>query len=219
MSIEIRKIVTTIEEVRFEGFSILDQPIVKCSVSAVIKNPYSGRYVEDLSELSEYGEFLGGYLTQIAIEALKIDKSEVQSYGKGAIIGLNGELEHGAAILHPLLGKPMREAINGGKAIIPSSKKTGSAGSSLDIPLHFKDAAFVRTHYDAMEVRIPNAPKADEIVVSIVLTNGGRPHPRIGGLQLSEVKGEDGWRVAGSVPCYFFLFYTVDDGTSCFICW
>lgn len=194
MELMIRKIVTNVEKIRYEGFKSLDTPIKKCSVSAVIKNPFAGEYVEDLSELSEIGQFLGGELTAQAVKAMGIKPEEANSYGKGAIIGLNGELEHGAAILHPLLGKPMREQVNGGKAIIPSAKKTGAAGTSLDVPLHYKDAAFVRTHYDAMEVRIPDAPKADEIVVSIVVTNGGRPHPRIGGLQVSEIKGEDGLR-------------------------
>lgn len=194
MELSIRKIVTNLEEIRYEGFKELEKPIKKCSVSAVIKNPYAGKYVEDLAMLSEIGKYLGGELTKMAVEAMGIEPSEANSYGKGAIIGLNGELEHGAAILHPLLGKPMREQVNGGKAIIPSAKKAGPAGASLDVPLHYKDAAFVRTHYDAMEVRIPDAPKADEIVVSIVVTNGGRPHPRIGGLQVSEIKGEDGLR-------------------------
>ena len=194
MEISIRKIVTNVEEIKFEGFLPLEKPIKKCSVSAVIKNPYAGAYVENLVTLSEYGQYLGGELTKMAVKAMEIEPSEVNSYGKGAIIGLNGELEHGAAILHPLLGKPMREQVNGGKAIIPSAKKAGPAGTSLDVPLHYKDAAFVRTHYDAMEVRIPDAPKDDEIVVSIVLTNGGRPHPRIGGLQVNEIKGEDGLR-------------------------
>ncbi|MGN0436366.1 MAG: amino acid synthesis family protein [Wujia sp.] len=194
MDLLIRKIVTNVEEIKFEGFKPLESPIKKCSVSAVIKNPFAGEYVEDLSMLSEIGQYLGGELTAQAVKAMGIKPEEANSYGKGAIIGLDGELEHGAAILHPLLGKPMREQVNGGKAIIPSAKKVGPAGTSLDVPLHYKDAAFVRTHYDAMEVRIPDAPKEDEIVVSIVVTNGGRPHPRIGGLQVSEIKGEDGLR-------------------------
>lgn len=189
---KIRKIVTNVEEIRFEGFKELEKPIRKCSVAAVIQNPFAGEYVEDLSELSEYGEYLGEYLTQIAVKTL--GDVPVHSYGKGAIIGLNGELEHGGAILHPKLGKPMREVIGGGKAIIPSAKKVGPAGAGLDVPLHYKDAAFVRTHYDAMEVRIPDAPKANEIVVALVFTDGGRPHARIGGLQLDEIKGEDGLR-------------------------
>lgn len=194
MECEIRKIVTNVEEIMFEGFKPLDKPLKKCSVAAVIKNPFAGSYVEDLTLLSEIGAYLGGELTKRAVEAMGIKPEEANSYGKGAIIGLNGELEHGGAILHPMLGKPMREQVNGGKAIIPSAKKVGPAATSLDVPLHYKDAAFVRTHYDAMEVRIPDAPKADEIVVAIVVTNGGRPHPRIGGLQVSEIKGEDGLR-------------------------
>ena len=149
-------------------------------------------HLQDLSQLTEYGEYLGGYLTELAVKAL--GEVPIHSYGKGAIIGLNGELEHGGAILHPKLGKPMREAIGGGKAIIPSAKKVGIAGTGIDVPLHYKDAAFVRTHYDAMEVRIPDAPKENEIVIALVFTDGGRPHPRIGGLQVDEIKGEDGLR-------------------------
>jgi hypothetical protein len=189
---KIRKIVTTVEEIRYEGFSDLAQPIHRVAVSAVIKNPFANKYQEDLGELTEVGEWLGDYLSKEAVKILGTGK--VHSYGKGAIIGLDGELEHGGAILHPKLGKPMRDAIGGGKAIIPSAKKAGAAGTALDVPLHYKDAAFVRTHYDAMEVRIADAPKGDEIVVSLVFTDGGRPHPRIGGLQVSEIKGEDGLR-------------------------
>lgn len=189
---EIRKVVCSVEEIQYEGFMALDKPVRKCSVAAVIRNPFAGQYVEDLSLLTEYGEYLGGYLSAIAVRALGGDP--VHSYGKGAVVGLNGELEHAGAILHPKLGKPMRDAVGGGKAIIPSAKKVGPAGAALDVPLHYKDAAFVRTHYDAMEVRVPDAPKADEIVVAVVLTDGGRPHPRIGGLLADEIKGEDGLR-------------------------
>jgi hypothetical protein len=179
-----------VEEIRSEGFTDLEKPLRRVAVSAVIKNPYAGTYQEDLSELTEIGEWLGDYLSKEAVKILGTGK--VHSYGKGAIIGLHGELEHGAAILHPKLGKPMRDAIGGGKAIIPSAKKAGPAGTALDVPLHYNDAAFVRTHYDAIEVRIHDAPKGDEIVVSLAFTDGGRPHARIGGLQVSEVKGEDG---------------------------
>ncbi len=189
---KIRKVVTSVEEIRYEGFSDLEKPIRRVSVAAVIKNPYAGKYQEDLSELSEIGEWLGDYLSKEAVKVL--GEGNVHSYGKGAIAGLDGELEHCAAILHPKLGKPMRDAIGGGKAIIPSAKKAGAAGTALDVPLHYKDAAFVRTHYDAMEVRIADAPKCDEIVVALAFTDGGRPHARIGGLQISEIKGEDGLR-------------------------
>lgn len=193
MAIEpkIRKIVTTIEDVYFEGFEELAQPITTVAVAAVIKNPFAGAYQDNLEELSEVGEWLGDHLSKIAAKHLI---GKIETYGKGVIIGLNGELEHGAAILHPKLGKPMRDAIGGGKSIIPSAKKAGPAGTSLDVPLHFVDAAFVRTHYGAMEVRLHDAPKCDEIVVALVFSNGGRPHPRIGGLTISEAKCEDGLR-------------------------
>lgn len=194
MDITIRKIVTIVEDVCMDGKKAVPKAYKKCAVMAVIKNPFAGEYVEDLSLLTDVGEYMGGMLTQRAVAAMGLAPEAVESYGKGAIIGMNGELEHGAAILHPKLGKPMREAIGGGKAIIPSAKKMGGPGTSLDVPLHYKDAAFVRTHYDAMEVRLPDAPGPDEIVVAIAVTSGGRPHPRIGGLHIQEIKGEDGLR-------------------------
>ncbi|MEA4901064.1 amino acid synthesis family protein [Desulfitobacterium sp.] len=191
---EIRKIVTVVEETHKDGEKVVANPTRKASVAAVIKNPFAGEYVEDLTELSEIGEQLGQMLAEKAVKALGIAKEEANSYGKGAIVGEKGELEHAAAILHPRMGKPFREAVGGGKAIIPSAKKLGGVGTGLDVPVHYKDAAFVRTHYDAMEVRIPDAPRADEIVVAVIVTASGRPHPRIGGLQVSEIKGEDGLR-------------------------
>lgn len=194
MDVNIRKLVTVVEDVYADGAKKVEKPYKKCAVAAVIKNPFAGEYVEDLSLLSDIGEYLGGLLTQTAVAAMGIEPGQAESYGKGAIVGELGELEHAGAILHPKLGKPMRDAIGGGKAIIPSAKKLGGPGTTLDVPLHFKDAAFVRTHYDAIEVRLHDAPKRDEIVVAIAITNGGRPHPRIGGLQKSEVKGEDGLR-------------------------
>jgi len=118
----------------------------------------------------------------------------VHSYGKAAIVGEHGEYEHAAAILHPTLGTPFRAAVGGGKAIIPSAKKLGGPGTTIDVPLHFKDAAFVRTHFDAMEVRLGDAPRADEILVVLAVTDGGRPHARVGGLTVAESKKEDGLR-------------------------
>jgi hypothetical protein len=194
MELIIRKIVTVVEEVCMDGQKAVAKPYQKCVAAAVIKNPFAGVYAEDLSLLTDAGEYLGGLLAQKAVSAMGIAPEQAESYGKGAIIGMNGELEHGAAILHPKLGKPMREAVGGGKAIIPSAKKLGGPGTTLDVPLHYKDAAFVRTHYDAMEVRLHDAPAADEIVVAVAVTSGGRPHPRIGGLQIEEIKGEDGLR-------------------------
>ena len=194
MKIKIRKVVSVVEDVYIDGIKALESPLKKCTVAAVIHNPFAGWYEEDLSALSDIGEYLGGLLTQKALEAMGAESGPVESYGKGAIVGEDGELEHAAAIIHPKLGKPMREALDGGKAIIPSAKKMGGPGTTLDVPLHYKDAAFVRTHYDAMEIRVPDAPKRNEIVVALSFANGGRPHPRIGGLQKGEVKGEDGLR-------------------------
>jgi hypothetical protein len=191
---EIRKFVTIVEETVMEGGKNVDPPTRKAAAIAVIKNPFSGKYVETLDELVEVGVTLGGKLTKMAVEALKIPPSKAESYGKAAIVGVDGELEHAAAILHPKLGTPMREAVGGGKAIIPSAKKMGGPGTEIDVPLHYKDAAFVRSHFDAMSVRVHDAPRADEIAVVIVVTDSGRPHPRIGGLKKEEAKKEDGLR-------------------------
>ncbi len=190
---QLRKIVTVVEETRLEGERVVDPPTLKAAALAVLKNPFAGSYLEDLSLLSDIGEDLGEELARRAQAALGGDLI-VHSFGKGAIVGEDGELEHAAAILHPKLGSPVREVCGGGKAIIPSAKKRGGMGATLDVPLHYKDAAFVRTHYDAMEVRVPDAPRRDEILVAVVLTHGGRPSPRIGGLQVSEVQGVDGLR-------------------------
>lgn len=190
---EIRKLVTVIEETRREGGRSVDPPVVKSAAIAVVHNPYAGVYQEDLTLLVEAGEELGALLGERAVANLGSDVN-VHSFGKGAIVGEDGELEHAAAILHPKLGKPVREACGGGKAIIPSAKKRGGPGTLLDIPVHYRDAAFVRSHYDAMEVHVPDAPRHDEILVAVVVTSGGRPAPRIGGLQVKDVEGMDGLR-------------------------
>ncbi len=191
---EIRKIITIVEETHRESGKEVSPPTRKAAAVAVIKNPFAGQYAEDLSLLMDYGERLGGMLGERAVAALGIPKERVESYGKAAVVGLGGELEHAAAILHPKLGKPLREAVGGGKAIIPSAKKMGGAGTPIDVPLHYKDAAFVRSHFDAMEIRVPDAPRDDEIVVAIAVTDSGRPLARVGGLKKEEVKGEDGLR-------------------------
>jgi len=188
---KIRKLYTVVEEIVAAGGREIARPVRKAAAIAVIENPCAGRFAEDLTELIGIGEELGATLGKRAVEALG---GAPESYGKAAVVGLDGELEHAAAILHPKLGAPFREAVGGGKAIIPSAKKLGAAGTAIDVPLHYKDAAFVRSHYDAMEVRVPDAPKPGEIVVALVVTDGGRPHPRIGGLRKEEVKGEDGLR-------------------------
>ena len=191
---EVRKYVTIIEETLMEGGKGVEFPTRKAAAIAVIKNPFAGRYVEKLDSLIDIGEALGGILGKKAVEALKIAPEKAESYGKAAIVGVDGELEHAAAILHPKLGTPLRDAVGGGKAIIPSAKKMGGPGTEIDVPLHYKDAAFVRSHFDAMSVRVQDAPRSDEIVVAIVVTDSGRPHPRIGGLKKEKAKKEDGLR-------------------------
>lgn len=194
MKASIRKLLTLVEETYQEMNRSLGFPTKKAAAIAVISNPYAGRYEENLDDLIEIGAELGRLLGERAVIALGGDPSKVESFGKGAIVGLGGELEHAAAVLHPRLGRVLRDVIGAGKAIIPSSKKVGGAGSSLDVPLHYKDAAYVRTHFDAMEVYVPDAPRDDEIVVAIVLTDSGRPLARVPGLTKSEIKGEDGLR-------------------------
>lgn len=191
---EIRKIVKVVEETRMEMGRAVNPPTRRAAVAAVIKNPFAGRYEENLDELINIGEELGGMLGKMAVEALGIAPDQAESYGKGAIVGSRGELEHAGAILHPKLGKPFRDALAGGKAIIPSAKKMGVPGTEIDVPIHYKDAAFVRSHFDAVPVRVQDAPRGDEIVVVLVVTDSGRPLPRIGGLKKEDAKKEDGLR-------------------------
>jgi hypothetical protein len=189
---DIRKVVTAFEELRMEAGRVVDPPVRRVTAAAVLRNPFAGRYVEDLSELVgasvELSELLG------AIAVAQLGGRPVHSYGKGGIVGTDGELEHVAAMLHPEFGAPLRAAVGGGTAIIPSAKKRGGPGVTLDIPLHYKDAAFVRSHFDAVELHIADAPAADELVIAVAVTDGGRPLPRVGGLQVSEAVGEDGLR-------------------------
>ena len=191
---EVRKIYTVVEETHADGSVRLETPTRKAAAAAVFINPFAGEYQEDLSLLIQWSEALGELLTQKAVAALGIEPEKVHSYGKGAIVGANGELEHCAAIMHPALGKPMRANVGGGKALIPSAKKTGYPGVAIDVPLGYKDAAFVRSHFDAMEVRVPDAPRGDELVLVVAVTDSGRPAARVGGLKVEEVKGEDGLR-------------------------
>ena len=194
MKAKIRKLATFVEETHEEGGRAVDPPTRRAAAVAVIENPFAGRYVEDLAELMDIGEELGGLLAAKAIAALGIPGERVESYGKAAAVGENGELEHAAAILHPKLGAPVRKALTRGAALIPSSKKRGGPGLALDVPLGHKDAAFVRSHFDGMEVRLNDAPRANEIMVAVAVTDSGRPHPRVGGLTKDEIRGVDGLR-------------------------
>lgn len=191
---KIRKILTFVEETRTEMGRDVNPPTKRAAAAAVIENPFAGKYVEDLTELMDIGEELGGLLTERAVAALGILGTSVESYGKAAAVGENGELEHAAALLHPKLGAPVRKALGKGAALIPSSKKRGGIGVPLDIPLGHKDAAFVRSHFDGMEIRVADAPRANEIVVAIAVSDSGRPLARVGGLTKDQIKGEDGLR-------------------------
>ena len=194
MTANIRKLVVQVDETRKEMGQTIDPPTRRAVAIAVIENPYAGRFSENLDELIAIGEELGALLGQKAVKALGIEPGQAQSYGKAAIVGESGELEHAAAILHPKLGAPLRVAVEKGAALVPSAKKRGTLGTAIDVPLGHKDAAFVRSHFDAVEARVSDAPRANEIVVAVAVTDSGRPLPRIGGLQASEIKGEDGLR-------------------------
>jgi Amino acid synthesis len=194
MKAKIRKLITFVEETRTEMSQAIDPPTRRAAAAAVIENPFAGRYVEDLTELMEIGEELGALLTERAVAALGIAGPAAESYGKAAAVGEDGELEHAAAVLHPKLGTPVRKVLGKGAALIPSSKKRGGLGVPLDIPLGHKDAAFVRSHFDGMEIRVGDAPRTNEILVAIAVTDSGRPLPRVGGLTKDRIQGEDGLR-------------------------
>lgn len=194
MKAKIRKIAVNVEETLTEIGQTVSPPTRKAVAIAVIENPFAGRYVEDLSDLMEIGAELGALLGERCVTALGITPAQAESYGKSAMVGENGELEHAAAILHPKLGAPLRKEVEKGAALVPSSKKMGSPGQVLDVPLGHKDAAYVRSHFDGFEVRLNDAPRANEILVAVAVTDSGRPLPRVGGLEAKDAKGEDGLR-------------------------
>jgi len=188
MAVTIRKWATFIEEVHQEGGKPLERPLRRVAVAVVVKNPYAGTNPDDLTELIDLGEQLGDELTRRCQEALG---TAVEAYGKGGIVGDQGELEHVAAVLHPKFGAPTRSRV-GGVSILPSVKKRGAMGATLDIPVHHIKAMLVRSHFDAVEIRVPDAPAADEILLALAVTDGGRPHARVGGLKAEDAVGEDG---------------------------
>ena len=194
MLAKIRKLIVQVDETRLEAGQIIDPPTRKALAMAVIDNPFAGRFETNLDELIAIGEELGALLGEKCGQALGIEPSQAHSYGKAAIVGEAGELEHAAAILHPKLGAPLRRAVEKGAALVPSAKKLGGLGTAIDVPLGHKDAAFVRSHFDAMEARVSDAPRANEIVVAVVVTDSGRPLARIGGLQVADIEGVDGLR-------------------------
>ena len=194
MNAKIRKIAVNIEETHREIGREINPATRKAVAVAVIENPFAGRYQEDLSELMEIGAELGQLLGHKCVDALGITPDQAESYGKSAMVGENGELEHAAAILHPKLGAPLRKEVEKGAALVPSSKKMGSPGQVLDVPLGHKDAAYVRSHFDGIEVCLNDAPRRDEIMVAVAVTDSGRPLPRVGGLTHEDAEGNDGLR-------------------------
>jgi hypothetical protein len=194
MPADIRKITVQLDETLSEMGEPVSPPTRRAVACAVIANPFAGRFEQDLTPLMDIGAELGDLLTKRCLAALGIEGGRAESFGKAAIVGEGGELEHAAAILHPKMGAPVRVALVRGPALIPSAKKMGGLGTAIDVPLGHKDAAYVRSHFDAVEARVPDAPRRGEIVVCIAVTDSGRPHPRIGGLTRDQIKGEDGLR-------------------------
>lgn len=189
----VRKKAIIVEEIFHEGGPRANVPLKRAAALAVIKNPFAGRYVEDIAFFMEDLKPLGIEMTGDLIKALGGDPAVVEGYGKGAIVGVNGEIEHGA-LWHVPGGYSMRELLPASNAIVPSTKKVGGPGTRLDVPVTHCNASYVRSHFDAMEVGLNDAPKADEIMLALVMTTGPRVHARVGGLQASEIKGEDGLR-------------------------
>lgn len=194
MQAKIRKVAVFLDETHIEMGQTIAPPTRRAVAVAIIENPFAGRFEAELDPLMDIGAELGDLLGRRCIEALGITPAAAESYGKAAMVGENGELEHAAAILHPKLGAPLRAAVEKGAALVPSSKKMGGPGQPLDVPLGHKDAAYVRSHFDGIEVRLNDAPRAGEIMVAVAVTDSGRPSPRVGGLTHDEAEGKDGLR-------------------------
>jgi len=191
--VEVRKYATVVEEVFHEGGPVAATPFKQGACLAVIRNPFAGRFVQDIQPFMKDLEPLGVEMAKRLISAMGVAPKQIEAYGKGAIVGTAGEIEHGA-LWHAPGGYGMRDVLGGTKAIVPSTKKVGGAGARLDVPLAHINAAYVRSHFGAMEVGLPDAPREDEIVFILTMSTGARVHDRAGGLKASEIKGEDGLR-------------------------
>lgn len=191
--VKVRKYVSTVEETLHDFGPVLARPVTKAVVGGVIANPYAGQHVADIQPMMKALEPLAVELTERVMKILGAKGSELEAYGKGAIVGLNGELEH-AALWHQPSGFGIRHAMGGAKSIVPSTVKVAAAGSRIDIPLHHVTAAYVRSHFDAIEFCVPDGPRPDEIVFIVAASIGGRPHARVGGLTPAEIKLGDGQR-------------------------
>jgi hypothetical protein len=191
---DVRKYVDIVEEIQMENGHRVSPSVKKAAAIAVIKNPFTNIYEENLDALIDIGDTLGEELSRRAMATLKIEPDQVESFGKGVLVGMGGELEHAAALMHPKLGHAVRRVVGGGKTMMPSANKMGVPGTELDVPVHCKDAALVRSHFDAMAVRVQDAPREDEILVIVILTTGGRPLSRVGGLKKEDISIKDGLR-------------------------
>ena len=193
LEVELRKRVIVVEEIFHEGGPIATKPLRRAAALVVIRNPFAGKYVEAIAGFMEDLNPLGLEMAKTLVAALGGSPKAIEGYGKGAIVGQAGELEHGA-LWHVPGGYAMREVLGGAKAIVASTKKVGGPGTRLDVPITHVNASYVRSHFDAMEVGVADAPRADEVLLALVMTTGARVHARVGGLKASEIKGEDGLR-------------------------
>lgn len=191
--VRIRKIATAIEEIHHEGGPPVASPLLRGAAMAVIENPFAGRFVQDIQPFMEDLKPLGLDLAKRLLALLGGDPARIEGYGKGSLVGAGGELEHGA-LWHAPGGYAMREVLGGAKAIVPSSKKVGGVGARLDVPVTHVNASYVRSHFDSMEVGMNDAPRANEMLVVLVMTTGPRVHNRAGGIAAADIIGEDGLR-------------------------
>ncbi len=191
--VEIRKMVTSVEEIYHEGGAVADRPLRRASIMAVIKNPFAGHYAAEITGFMDDLKPLGLSMAQQLVDLLGGDPAVVEGYGKGSIIGAGGELEHGA-LWHAPGGYSMRQVLGDPKAIVPSTKKVGGVGARLDVPVTHINASYVRSHFDSIEVGVNDAPRADELAYILVMTTGARIHSRSAGLDAADIKGEDGLR-------------------------
>ena len=189
----IRKTLTCVEEIFHEGGPVPNRTLKRGWVMAVIANPFAGAYVEEIQPFMKDLEPLGLKMAQDLLAAMDVEAAAIEGYGKGAIVGTAGEVEHGA-LWHAPGGHAMRDVLGGAKAIVPSTKKVGAAGARLDVPVTHVDASYVRSHFDSIEVGVNDSPRADEMAVVLVMTTGARIHDRAGGLAAKDIKGEDGLR-------------------------
>ena len=191
--IDVRRFFTQVEDIHHEGGPVAAVPLRRGAIAAVLTNPFAGRYEPDILPMMEALNPLGLQMAQQLQKAMDVPVERIEGYGKGAIIGSAGELEHGA-LWHVPGGYAMRAVLGDAKAIVPSTKKVGGPGTRLDVPVTHINASYVRSHFDAMEVGLNDAPRADELLLALVMTTGPRIHARVGGLKAGEIKGEDGLR-------------------------